>query len=451
MSVSRKLFVAMASFIAAMTLLFAFVTQVVQKDVLDVMVGAVGWKKAEALADSLIDYYEHNGRSWTGVEQFRPADESWNAEGNASFLLLSTGQEVLYAGGGESAAIVKRWGGRTILSLEDRSIGLLYYYDPDVAYLSKLRTGVRDSMTFLLAAGGIAFVLVSLIVAYALSRTLTAPLRRLLPAIERLGKGEFGVQAPVRSGDEYGKVAAAFNLMSRQLERTEKARRHLVADVAHELRTPITILRGKLELVQQSGRPVEPENLLPLQDELIRLTRLVDDLHQLSLAEAGKLPFERKPTSMPALLRRVVDRIAPEAESKRIDVTLSGTDEGEPIWVDPNRIMQVFLNLLMNAVRYTPSGGSIRIAIERLPNEGGGFLEIRVIDTGIGIAPEHLPLLFDRFYRTDEARARNSGGTGLGLAIAKELVQLHGGTIEAESVPDRGTTFVVRLPQTRPQ
>jgi two-component system sensor histidine kinase BaeS len=192
----------------------------------------------------------------------------------------------------------------------------LYYYDPEVAYISKLKIGILDSVTVLLFAGATVFVLLSLLIAYWLSKRLTAPLRLMIPAIDRLGKGEFGIQAPVVTEDEYGKVAKAFNEMSKQLQRAENVRSNLVADVAHELRTPLTIIRGKLDLVQQGGRPIEPESLLPLQDELIRLTRLVDDLHQLSLAEAKKLPLERKPTHIPALLRRIIDRITPDAAER---------------------------------------------------------------------------------------------------------------------------------------
>ncbi|BCU81926.1 hypothetical protein JIR001_17090 [Polycladomyces abyssicola] len=240
------------------------------------------------------------------------------------------------------------------------TVAFLYYYDPEVAYISRLRTGILDSVTFLLLAGATVFILLSLLIAYWLSKRLTAPLRMLIPAIDRLGKGEFGIQAPVVTKDEYGKVAKAFNEMSEQLQLAENVRRNLVADVAHELRTPLTIIRGKLDLVQQSGRPIEPESLLPLQDELIRLTRLVDDLHQLSLAEAKKLPLEGKPMHIPALLRRIIDRINPDAERKGIEITLTCSTDTPTIHVDPNRMTQVFLNLIVNAVRYTPSGGTVR-------------------------------------------------------------------------------------------
>ena len=185
------------------------------------------------------------------------------------------------------------------------------------------------------------------------------------------------------SRDEYGKTAKAFNEMSQQLQQAEEIRRNLFANVAHELRTPLTILQGKLEWIQQRGQPVQPESLLPLQDELIRLNRLVDDLHQLSLAEAKKLPLDQKPTDIPQLLSRIIDRIQPDADRKGVEIRLH-CDAGIPsISVDSNRITQVFLNLLTNALRYTPPGGSVKIDITE-KKEG---LQIQVSDTGVGIPP----------------------------------------------------------------
>ncbi|MDN4593172.1 sensor histidine kinase [Polycladomyces subterraneus] len=448
MSVSRKLFVTMASFIVAMGLIYAFVTQIVVRDSLELMVETTRRKEIEELSNLFASYYEKNNGSWDGVQQVHVSKQFWNSHQSASFVLLSPEKKRLYVAGDASYQTVTMFGIRSSVRMAGETIAFLYYYDPEVACISKLRIGILDSVTFLLFADATVFALLSLLIAYGLSKRLTAPLRLLIPAIDRLGKGEFGIQAPVVTKDEYGKVAKAFNEMSKQLQRAENVRRNLVADVAHELRTPLTIIRGKLDLVQQGGRPIEPESLLPLQDELIRLTRLVDDLHQLSLAEAKKLPLERKPTHIPALLRRIIDRITPDAERKGIEITLTCSTDMATVNVDPNRMTQVLLNLLVNSVRYTPSGGNVSITVEEetARNEESGFLRITITDTGIGIEPEHLPFLFDRFYRTDEARTRNSGGMGLGLAIAKEFVLAHNGTIEVESSPGQGTTFIVKLP-----
>lgn len=330
------------------------------------------------------------------------------------------------------------------LYFESEPIADVYYYDTDVANLTKLRIGTPTSIIILLGGGTVLFVLLCLGAAYWISRRLTAPLRKLVPAIERLGQGEYGVQAPVTSEDEYGRVAVAFNGMSSRLEQSEMVRRNLVADVAHELRTPLTIVRGKLDLLQLSRQPIQPELLLPIQDELIRLTRLVGDLHQLSLAEAKQLPLARKSTDMLDLLRQIQERIEPDADAKNLTLRLTSATEHTSAPVDPSRITQVFLNLFINAIQYTPQGGFIHVTLQEEP--ASGMLRIDIRDTGPGIEEEHLAYLFDRFYRTDEARSRHQGGMGLGLAIAKEFIVSHGGTIQAESQQGQGTTFTVRLP-----
>lgn len=317
--------------------------------------------------------------------------------------------------------------------------GILRYTDRDIAPIA-----VASSVTFLLLIGGFLLAGMALLIAYLVSRSITAPLRQLIPAIERLGRGEYGVQVPVLSQDEYGTVAQAFNTMSAQLRSNEEARRKLTADVAHELRTPLTIIRGKLDLIQQSGKPIQPETLLPIQDELIRLTQLVEDLQQLSLAEARRLPMNFSTEPVLPLLQRVADRLSYDAADKRITLSVSCDSSIPPVWMDANRMTQVLLNLVSNAIRYTPEGGSVKLHAGVLPEHG--MLQISIIDTGIGISPEHLPSLFDRFYRTDEARNRNSGGMGLGLAIAKQLVLNHDGDIQVESFPGQGTAFHVRLP-----
>lgn len=449
MSVSRKLFAAFAAFIVAISLIFAFATQVILKDTLHLMIKNTRTAEMEELSQLFANYYQKNGRSWNGVTQADPGKHFLSRHPQASIALLSNEKKLLYTAGEFHFSAIARFGIKSNVESGGKTIALLYYQDPETAYLSRLRIGILDTMAVLLFGGAAFFVLASLWIAYMLSRRLTAPLRQLIPAIDRLGKGEFGVQAPVVTKDEYGKVAQVFNHMSSQLARAEEIRRNLTADVAHELRTPLTIMRGNLDFLQQEGRPIRPEELLPLQDELIRLTRLVNDLHQLSLAEAKKLPLERKPTSISSILQRTIDRVSMDAVQKGIEITLDVRTEKDTLKVDPNRMTQIFLNLITNAIRYTPAGGKVRITVgeERDPNEARNMLQITVSDTGIGIEPDHLPFLFDRFYRTDEARTRNGGGMGLGLAIAKEFVLAHDGTIHADSRPGEGTTFIVRLPR----
>ncbi|QSB49042.1 sensor histidine kinase [Parageobacillus toebii] len=446
MSIRRKLFLSMAAFIVGMGIIFALLTQFVVKGILDVMLNVDRSKEIEELSSLFADYYEKHHHSWNDVKHIPIDTDIGKGYEEVSFVLLSPDRKRLYSAGDTRYEWVKGLGIPSKVQVNGETIAFLYYYDREVGNMSKLRMGITSSITTLLLISAAVFVLLSLLIAFWLSKRLTAPLRLLIPAINRLGKGEFGVQVPVVTNDEYGKVAQTFNEMSKQLQRAEEARKHLVADVAHELRTPLTIIRGKLDWIQQSGHSIEPKSLLPLQDELIRLTRLVDDLHQLSLAEAGKLPLERKPTDMYALLQRMIERATPSAEEKNIHIHMTCSTSKTTIFVDPHRITQVFLNLLVNAIRYTPEGGVVKVTIDEIQNGESRVLRIAVADTGIGIAPEHLPLLFNRFYRTDEARTRNRGGTGLGLAIAKEFVLAHDGTIDVESTPGQGTTFIVKLP-----
>ncbi|WP_342774634.1 sensor histidine kinase [Paenibacillus piri] len=402
----------------------------------------------DRLAGQFVRYYDNNRQSWEGVQQLDDALSRSITGTPASFLLVSPQDQILFQKGEEAVPLIKRLGIRQPMERNGKTIAVIYYYDSEVAALSKLRIGLPISILFLLIPSAVLFIGISLGVAWWLSQRFTAPLRQLIAAIDRMGRGEFGVQAAISTRDEYGQVAQAFNEMSRLIQSLEEHRRNLVADVAHELRTPITIIRGKLDLVQQSSRRVEPESLLPLQDELIRLTRLVDDLHLLSLAEAKKLPMDREATDLPKLLNRVVERVSHDFDQKRIRIHV--TEEGgiSLAYVDPNRMAQVFLNLIVNAVRHTPTEGLITITIrEEATGQGdSGYVRIDIADTGPGMDPNHLPYLFDRFYRTDQAQVQSNGGMGLGLAIAKGIVTAHDGTIHVESELGQGTVFIVRLP-----
>jgi two-component system, OmpR family, sensor histidine kinase BaeS len=314
--------------------------------------------------------------------------------------------------------------------------------------LFQLEERVYNEMIHLAFKFVAALSVITLVIGFWLSRKLTSPLRRLITAIERVGKGDLDFTLPITSRDEYGKVTEALNRMTADLSRSEEMRRHLVADVAHELRTPLTILQGQLDLIQQSGEPVMPAKLLPMQDELIRLTKLVSDLQQLSLAEAGKLTLDKKPTDISELLDRLTEMLRLETEEKGVNLIWHPKVNNAVIAADSHRITQVFYNLIGNAIRYTPAQGqvSIRLSAEQAATEGGEVV-VCIEDTGIGISAEHLPHLFDRFYRVEDDRSRHSGGTGLGLAIARQFVEAHGGRIEVESQIGRGTTFTVFLPR----
>jgi signal transduction histidine kinase len=234
--------------------------------------------------------------------------------------------------------------------------------------------------------------------------------------------------------------------MAGSLARTERLRRTMVTDVAHELRTPLTNLRGYLEALQDGVASPGPEVIASLHEEAVHLSRLVDDLQDLALAEAGQLPLERRPVPVADVVAPVARLLAPQASAHGVTLETDLPPDLPPVDADPGRARQIVHNLLGNAVRHTPSGGRVRVTA--LP--AGPEVEVRVTDTGEGIPPEHLPHVFERFYRADRSRARATGGAGIGLAIVKQLVEAHGGRVGVVSLPGLGSTFRFTLPTAPP-
>ncbi|WP_018754234.1 sensor histidine kinase [Paenibacillus terrigena] len=310
-----------------------------------------------------------------------------------------------------------------------------------------MKTYMMGKMKLIGFGKGIFIVAIGLFFSLWISGVLTLPLRKLVVAIERVAQGDLDVNVPVQTRDEYGKVIQTFNDMTLRLREAEDARRRLVADVAHELRTPLSIMQLKLENAQQDGHDIPPEMLLRLHDEVIRLSLLVEDLHVLSLAEAGRLSLDRQMLDLTARLEQIVEDVMHEAEEFGLEVQLSSRTRPVMVLADVRRITQVFINLLTNAIRYTPGGGTISVEIEdQVVVSDAVFASVSIADTGIGIPAEDLAHLFDRFYRVEEARSRHSGGTGLGLSITHHFVKAHGGFIRVASQPGTGTTFTVYLP-----
>jgi len=326
-------------------------------------------------------------------------------------------------------------------------IGASYLNAPPEQQIERLKAYVSSKMQTFQLGNLLFFVGIGLVSSLWISGMLTRPLRKLVAAIERVAQGDLDVNVPVRAKDEYGKVIRTFNDMTLRLREAEEARRRLVADVAHELRTPLSVMQLKLENAQQSDSYVPPEILLRLHDEVIRLGLLVEDLHALSLAEAGRLALDCKPLDLPAKLEQIVEDMKMEAEENGLEMAFRSNAGPAAVMADTRRITQVFINLLTNAIRYTPAGGQIKVTVhDEVTEQNVAYTCVSVSDTGIGIPAEELAHLFDRFYRVEKARSRHTGGTGLGLSIAHHFVKAHGGFIRVESEPDRGTTFRVYLP-----
>ena len=260
---------------------------------------------------------------------------------------------------------------------------------------------------------------------------ITAPMRKLRKAAAAVAAGDLSQRVDIKSRDEFGELGRTFNQMAANLSQAEIQRRHLMADVAHELRTPLTAIQGTLEGIQDGVLPCDKEQLDALYAETTLLNRLIGDLRLLSLAEASQLKLELYPTDLAELIQQIADRAQPQAKAKEIIVETRVQLASPTIRLDPDRITQVFNNLISNALRYTPAGGTI--TLEASQHSSLSPIRLCVSDTGQGIDPQNLPHVFDRFYRADKSRTRSSGGSGLGLAIVKELVEAHGGSVSAES------------------
>ena len=293
----------------------------------------------------------------------------------------------------------------------------------------------------LLLGGAIAAGIALLLVRW-LARGMTKPLRDMANATRRMARGDYTQRVETISRDEVGALAEAFNRMSAELESLERLRRDLVANVSHELKTPISALRAHIENLLDGVEDPDPQVLQVMLQQSERLSRLVDQLLDLSRLESGDVPMERQVLPLPPLVDRVVSEIDVAQPGRRVQVRADLPEELPAVWGDPERVHQVLFNLLDNAVRFAPEGGEVVVSASR----HNGSCTVAVRDDGPGIAAEHLPRLFERFYRVDTARSRNDGGTGIGLAIARSVVEAHGGRIWAESDPGAGSVFSFELP-----
>jgi len=296
----------------------------------------------------------------------------------------------------------------------------------------------RVSLTALLI--GFAAATASLFVAVLLTPGLFKPLEDIASVARQITRADdLSRRVPYANRpDEIGDLARAFNQTLERLERLFRTQQRLLADVSHELRTPLTTIRGNLDLIERMGE-ADPESISAIQLEIERMTRLVGDLLLLARADSGGLPLDRKPVEVDNLLFDIYRQVA--LLNSPVDVKLVEVDQ-VTVLGDADRLRQLFLNLLENAIKYTPEGGSVELSLSKQND----WTQFEVSDTGIGIPPENLSHIFDRFYRVDKARARAHGGSGLGLSIAKWIATAHGGTIRVTSQLGEGTTFTVTLP-----
>jgi len=320
---------------------------------------------------------------------------------------------------------------------------------------------VSDGLEALLASSNRTLLLIALgaglgavLIAAGLSRRILRPVGALTEAAGRMSAGDLGQRVNIASRDEIGELAQAFNQMADGLERQEHLRRNMVSDVAHELRTPLTNIRGYLQAVSEGVIEPSEDVIASLLDEAVHLASLVDDLQDLSLADARQLSLDFRPSDICAVIQRTTSPFRSRAEKKGVRLGTDCSDELPLVCIDSRRIAQVLRNLLENALTHTPEGGTIAVSARSLveaTTRPGNWVEVCVSDTGTGIAPHDLPRVFDRFYRADHSRTRATGGSGLGLAIAKQFVEAHGGQISVSSTPGAGSSFRFTLPRADPE
>jgi len=292
---------------------------------------------------------------------------------------------------------------------------------------------------------------ISLILALFLAYRLIRPVKEMTEAAEKLGEGDLSQRVPIHGHDELASLGKSFNKMADSLQASEKARQAMTADIAHELRNPLAVQRASLEAMQDGIYPMTSENLTPVIEQNILLTRLVEDLRTLALVDANQLDFDLTVFDQPALCRKIINLYQVEADRCNISISLTPdpvqNQPGLQVYADPMRVEQIISNLLSNALRYTPESGKILLEIHKM---GANQVRTTISDSGPGIPMDTLPYVFDRFYRVDKSRSRQDGGTGLGLTIARQLAEAQGGSLTAANHPDGGAVFYLTLPGAKP-
>jgi signal transduction histidine kinase len=436
-----------------------------------------GMTDASRLVATLEDYYQaHN--SWQGVETLlRFTDEQGHGMGGSGrqgmmqtmmsqnlSLADAQGNWVADSNGPQSSGQMTEDEKAVAITLhvQNQTVGYLLA-EGGMSFNRADESLLVSRLTRAALLAGLAAGLFSLLLALVLAYTLIRPVRELTMAAELLGQGDLSQRVRISGDDDLATLGKTFNHMAGALQKVAENRRAMTADIAHELRNPLAVQLANLEALQDGLYPLTPLSLAPILEQNHLLTRLVDDLRTLALADSGELKLERIPTDLPALVTRVVERFKAQATVRQIGIRIMGVgmqgDSGggvpggmqaeahgnHPGWevmVDPMRVEQILNNLLSNALRYTTEGGKIDIGLSRAPDA----IQLTVHDNGPGIPVKALPYVFERFYRADRSRSRAEGGAGLGLAIARHLAEAHGGSLSAANDPDGGALFTLSFP-----
>lgn len=413
----------------------------------------------DTLVNALVDFYQ-SGASWSGVDQAIYGNGQLSYYSRSAIVTDDKGAVLLKGNGYDVGQVLAadRLSSARQMRAGDQTVGYVLFVSRDDGGMPKKiddgripdyrppagaspedalinRVGVAAAMSGAIAA------LLALVLGIVLARTFTRPVRALIDATHAMAAGKLGHTVAVNSRDEIGQLAESFNKMSGDLARASQARKQMTADLAHDLRTPLSILRGYTEGLQDGRLQGSPEVFTVMHGEVQHLQRLVEDLRTLSLADAGELPLNRRTVDPAALLERAGLAHMIEAERRGVALRVDAAENLPAVSVDTDRMAQVLNNLVSNALRHTPKGEVVLKA-----EAGNGIVRLSVCDCGSGILPEDLPHVFDRFYRGDKSRQRTGEeSSGLGLAIVKAIVEAHGGSIAVTSEPGAGATFTVSL------
>jgi signal transduction histidine kinase len=404
------------------------------------------------IIDRLQAYYEASG-SWqeiTGAAPPRVSPKYGGPHGGDAldlFTVANTEGQVILAGQQyplgrqlESEELARA----VPVEVGGRNVGWVLFSQQPLrvgSVAGSLEADFLSSMRRALIYGAFAALLLALLLGAVLARTISRPIRELTGATQRMAGGELGIQVPIRGNDEVGELALSFNQMSSDLAQATQARRQMTADIAHDLRTPLSVILGYTEALSDDKLTGTRETYEVMHNEAQHLSHLIDDLRLLSLADTGELPLTLRRVTPAELLERTAAAHQPQAATKNLELIVDAAPTLPEIDVDPERMAQVLNNLVGNALRHTPEGGLVRLSAARQK----GALTLAVADTGEGIPADELPYIFNRFYRGDQARLQN-GESGLGLAIARSIVRAHGGKISVDSTVGAGTTFTITLP-----
>ena len=398
------------------------------------------------LVEELARYYQQN-QTWDGIEnafkQFGREPNNHDYDRPLYFSIAEPGGKIVVAGTDRKVGEIlsaEELSHCSPIQVEDKTVGvLLLAMSPDRNPMEDEFLRRLNGSIFLSAVGTI---IVALFLGILLSRSITRPIRELTKATHAMADGNLNQKVNVRSRDEIGELAESFNKMSSDLSRSFNLRKQMTADIAHELRTPLSLIIGHAEGVHDGVLEPNHENFEIIREEAERLEHLVNDLRTLSLADAGELSVDFQPLNINDLMRDVYTHYISLFNQQRIALNLKPASVILKANLDPSRFTQVLNNILDNALRYTPEGGSVDIETKQVENK----IQISIQDNGEGVTAEEATHLFDRFYRADEARNRNDGGSGLGLAIARSIIEMHGGKIWAESEKGKGLKMVIELP-----